>query len=222
MLTHLFTKFSSVIKIKLTWELSLYFLLLIISNIALANMPDYYSEPGINNFRDYNAQNNYEMVDPFTGKLQLSHTDILIPGNGGLDLKVTRSYTSGNRSGSWVMHFGYVYRNSATTPICAKGLQVSNKTNPVLVLPDGSTQILSDSDSAEYLFISNQHWKSTCATNGNGLIVTSPEGTVYEMTYSASNSSQSIYYVQKITDKNANTILVNYTNPNGNGAKLLV
>ena len=33
-----------------------------------------------------------ESVDPFTGNLNLLHTDVILPGNGGLDLKIQRSY----------------------------------------------------------------------------------------------------------------------------------
>ena len=199
------------------------FLFIIISKASFADMPDYYSEPGLNPNRDYSSTNGYETVDPFTGKLQLHHTDIFLPGNGGMDLKVQRSYTSLNSLGvaawtnPWSMHFGYVSNSSATTSICAIG-QISNKKNPILVLPNGSTQVLSDSDNlGSYNFISKQHWKATCATNGNGLIVTSPEGTIYEMTYNGSNISQQAWFAQKITDKNGNWMSITYSNNNGNG-----
>lgn len=197
---------------------------IVFSNLSFANMPDYYSEPGLNPFRDNNNQQEYENVDPFTGKLQLHHTDAFIPGNGGLDLKVIRSYTSMNHpagsvwSDSWSMHFGYVFRKG-TNAICTIGLQISNTNNPVLVLPDGQSQVLSDADGGSG-FITSQFWKATCAAGGNGLIVTSPEGTVYEMTYDASTTSQKLYYVQRITDKNGNWISISYNNLNANGAKI--
>jgi Domain of unknown function (DUF6531) len=35
-----------------------------------------------------------EDVQPFTGNLNLVHTDLVLPGNGGFDLKVQRVYNS--------------------------------------------------------------------------------------------------------------------------------
>ena len=35
-----------------------------------------------------------ESIDPFTGNLNLLHTDIILPGDGGLDLKIQRAYNS--------------------------------------------------------------------------------------------------------------------------------
>jgi hypothetical protein len=70
---------------------------------ALANvksvMPDFYAEPGRHPFRstvDYN-----ESIDPFSGNLHLGHTDIVIPGNGGLDIRIQRSY---NANGVYLSH----------------------------------------------------------------------------------------------------------------------
>ena len=36
-----------------------------------------------------------EDVDPFSGYLTLSNTDLVLPGNGGLDVKIIRTYNSG-------------------------------------------------------------------------------------------------------------------------------
>ena len=35
-----------------------------------------------------------EHIDPFSGFLTLVHTDISLPGNGGLDLNIIRTYSS--------------------------------------------------------------------------------------------------------------------------------
>ena len=37
----------------------------------------------------------YESVDPFSGFLTLVHTDLVLPGNGGLDVRIMRTYNSG-------------------------------------------------------------------------------------------------------------------------------
>ncbi len=186
-------------------------------NGAYADMPDYYSEPGFNANRDYPQLSQYETVDAFTGKLQLHHTDILIKGNGGMDLAVTRSYTSSNDSVSnvWTMRMGRVIGHPLR-PICTWGMDVSNIYNPVLELPDGSQQVLSDADTA-YMFISSNLWKATCDASGNFLNVTSPAGTVYRMDYQGNNNE---WYPSLITDRNGNTISITYQNYNGTGVQI--
>lgn len=37
----------------------------------------------------------YEYVDPFSGFLTIVHTDLVLPGNGGLDVRIMRTYNSG-------------------------------------------------------------------------------------------------------------------------------
>jgi YD repeat-containing protein len=191
-------------------------------------MPDFYAEPGLNPTRSLNQSTDFDAVDPFTGKLQLHHTDIFIPGNGGMDLEVQRSYTSGNNwngefgYSGWTMDFGYVELPTGVV-VCTTGLYTDNMANPVLVLPDGSHQVLGDVDlnSYSFLYISNKFYKAECIisqTGVDGLKVTSPEGKIYEMTYRASGSTGYRLYVTKITDKNGNWIGITYDNPLGNGA----
>ncbi len=93
-----------------------------------------------------------EQVDPFSGILTLSHTDVHLPGNGGLDLNLVRTYNSmiwGRTDTSfpglvarnelsplgygWTMHMGIV-----RTP---GGKGSGNRyfpDNPVVEMPDGS------------------------------------------------------------------------------------
>jgi len=66
---------------------------------ATSNIPDYYEEPGFSPFRvsdgDQVAEGDHsvdEVIDPFGGGLQLQYTDMVIPGNGGLDIIVRRTY----------------------------------------------------------------------------------------------------------------------------------
>ncbi|MGH8591086.1 MAG: DUF6531 domain-containing protein, partial [Gammaproteobacteria bacterium] len=75
---------------------------------------DFYSEPGLNPFKETIHQENNEHIDPFSGTLQHKHVDLFLPGNGGMDIKITRVYTSlqerlGVRTvtgAGWTMHFG--------------------------------------------------------------------------------------------------------------------
>jgi hypothetical protein len=66
---------------------------------ALANgvdepFPSFYQETGFSSTRDAAVQHPNERVDPFTGKLQWHFIDLDIPGNGGMNIKVQRSYSS--------------------------------------------------------------------------------------------------------------------------------
>lgn len=71
-----------------------------------AKSPDsYYDDPfyeqkgaeqGTNTFLQVS-----ENIDPFTGNVNLLHTDVILPGNGGMDLKIMRSYNS-RIWGNWI------------------------------------------------------------------------------------------------------------------------
>jgi YD repeat-containing protein len=193
-------------------------------NVALAQdvqpIPSFYQDPGLSPNRDYVNQQMNEHIDPFTGKLQLHYVDLFIPGNGGLDIKVQRSYNSINEllteptvlGVGWTMHFGRVLRN-ANIGICDTNQGAVNA--PVLELPDGSRQILYLSLDNSYVLSTNR-WRGVCAASGTGLTVTSPEGVVYQMTYQgqAAGTSgvgqQNAFYVSTMTDRNGNTLTFAY------------
>lgn len=192
-------------------------------------IPDYYSEPGLNPLRDYLNQNASEYIDPFSGTLHLSYVDIQVPGNGGLDIKVQRSYTTvgydrnflGNRTVTgvgWTIHFGRVLNRDGF--VCGN-LNPDLRDNPVIELPDGSRQILFAPEpvpgvSPTPLWISKERWKAECDTSMGtlGLIVTSPEGLEYRM-----NAYEDRYcgigacswYATQTKDRNGNTISISYT-----------
>src|SRR5258706_4339150 len=157
-------------------------------------MPDFYKEPGLNPNRSFVNQNFNEHVDPFTGALQLHYVDVHVPGNGGFDLSVTRSYNSASIDETnpaafdsqaclgWTIHFSRVLNKSNTLPCSQSAFGVDVLYNPVIELPDGSTQLLAFSGVASPLMYTTQRWKADCTTGGTGLVVYSPDGTRYDMT----------------------------------------
>ena len=184
-------------------------------------IPSYYQEAGPSRTRDYINQHANEKIDPYTGKLQWHYVDLFIPGNGGLDLKVQRSYSSQNEQLGefspaglgWTMHFGRVIRR-ASVSICTTINPAT--TNPVLELPDGSRRVLYVSLD-NLTFLSTDFWAASCnlSAPGGGLDVFSPDGTVYEMTaqghsMGSPSNTQNTYYVSKITDRNGNWISFTY------------
>lgn len=210
-----------------------FFLMVVIVGHAWADtadtqMPNYYAEPGINPTRDYLNQHFGEHIDPFTGKLQHHYVDIYIPGNGGLDLKVQRSYTSVDENPStertptglgWTIHFGRVLATSAT---CEEKLWATNRKAPILEMPDGSRQMFVtwNQDSSNQTLISAGRWRATCS--GSGYVVTSPEGVVYTMSQprTIAGGAHPVYawYTTQILDKNGNSISISYNTSTPIGA----
>ncbi len=190
-------------------------------------IPSFYQEAGHGVNRVEDAQHPNERIDPFTGKLQWHFIDLDIPGNGGLDIKVQRSYSSLNEilgepspaGVGWTMHFGRVIHKAAVS-VCAMGQGATF--NPVLELPDGSRQIMYESVDATTR-ITPAFWKGTCDPSG-GLIVQSPDGTSYEMTTPGPligvdpNKFQGTWYTTRIVDRNGNTLSFTYTPITGSGA----
>jgi hypothetical protein len=185
-------------------------------------IPDFYKGPGIDPNRSYVNQSFAEHIDPFTGSLQLHYVDNHLPGNGGFDLSVVRSYSSagvpylnpaqyvGLAGVGWTIHFGRVLKKD--TAVCGPGgTSVAN--NPVIETPDGSRQLLAYTGTTP-LALTTQRWRADCAS-GNGLLVYSPDGTRYDMTQFvnvSAGSAQYAWYTTRITDRNGNTATINYAN----------
>lgn len=172
-------------------------------NLAIAGD---YKMPGFTAGRNYTSDIGTEIIDPFSGLLKLVYTDMVIPGNNGLDITIQRYYNSiqdpTTTQGTalmgrsvvglgWDMHFGRIYphldtRFSAndTNPAACKIGNVSSRWNPVLELADGSRKQLVNDDSNDYSFTTSDFWKASCLPTefdkGNGgLIVYSPNGLTY-------------------------------------------
>src|SRR3972149_1165448 len=80
-------------------SLSKYSLLLLIFSVFfkpddLVAIGENYDELGFKKNKTYLKFSPEEYVNIFSGNLLLTHTDIILPGNGGLDLKIQRTYNS--------------------------------------------------------------------------------------------------------------------------------
>ena len=196
--------------------------------VAQEALPDFYKEPGVYPNRDYVNQHVTENVDPFTGSLQIHSTDVFLPGNGGFDLSVVRSYNSNRVNPAnpadlntaslagmgWTVHFGRVLKNRNAN-ICLNtdgGTAISD--NPVIELPDGSRQVLAFTPTGTPLMLTTQRWRADCIGAGTGLAVYSPDGMRYDMTQQVLEvgGAQSVYawYTTRITDRNNNYATINY------------
>ena len=64
------------------------------NDTSLPSIPDHFQQRGLSANQGYESQAVNEAIDTFTGRLQYHFTDIFIPGPGGMDLAIRRSYTS--------------------------------------------------------------------------------------------------------------------------------
>lgn len=187
-------------------------------------IPDFYREPGLQSNRHYINQNHHENIDPFTGSLQHHYVDLHLPGNGGLDIKIIRSYNSTNvdqthptqpvtsAGWGWTVHFGRILKPKDNFACFDKNTQ-SAVDNPILELPDGSRQLLAFTGSSSLKATTAQRWRVDCHSGG-GLLVTSPDGVMYEMSQAVGSGSTIApvyeWHTKKITDRNGNYITINY------------
>jgi YD repeat-containing protein len=184
-------------------------------------IPGFYQEPGLSPNRESLRNSSRERIDPFTGKLQWHFIDIAIPGNGGFDLKVQRSYSSRNEDYEpsplgigWSMHFGRMLRK-AIIAFCDPN-QNNASNNPVFEAPDGSRQVFYPAMDGPH-WISANRWKADCAPGYFQMF--SPDGTHYRMDVFGpivgTTNRQASLYPSVITDRNGNTMTIEYTPLNG-------
>ena len=195
--------------------------------VGAQTIRDYYAEPGINPFKEPLGQHFNEQIDPFSGGLSLGYTDIHIPGNGGFDIKVNRTYNSvqnalgtpGVNGLGWTMHMGRIVVDSPhADKICVQGnWAVSMIDNPSIEHGDGGREILLLATDANAYLITRSRWKAEC-NPGNGLIVTAPDGTRYTMSqygFSGYGIGEVYWYATHIEDLNGNTLTIDYATTNG-------
>lgn len=190
-----------------------------------ANIRDYYEEPGLNPFKQTINQNFAEHIDPFSGQLQLSYTDILVPGNGGFDLKVHRVYNNPQDAHlpyspygyGWNMHFGRIaVPQEHNGKVCTQQIwSVDVLDNPSLELPDGGRQLLVLADQHGPELITKQWWSADCEADGD-VVVKSPDGTKYVMDEWDTDAEGTKIYATYIEDANGNSMTIDY-NVNATG-----
>src|SRR6266516_6920332 len=78
-----------------------------VTTVHAQNDPDPVADAkGFQQNRDYFSQEPFEHIDPGTGSLLLSFTDLVLPGNAGRDLKFIRTYNSKEVNGLWTFGLG--------------------------------------------------------------------------------------------------------------------
>ena len=185
---------------------------------------NYYEEPGITPFKSATDSLN-ESINVFSGALEISHADLTLPGNGGLDLQVTRYYNHHSNvrrypnymsvyGVGWTMHFGRIVK-PALAGICPTG--GTTNYNSSLELPDGSRHLLVLDTDGSGDYITHNNWRAHCGISAEGLhfmLVTSPDGTRYTMdqfmAITLGEVTETSWFTSKIEDIHGNTLNITY------------
>ncbi len=204
-----------------------YLLLLLLVSVLvnpsdLFAMGENYDETGFRSNRTYTRYSPQESVNPFSGNLILSYTDIVLPGNGGLDLKIQRTYNSklflnpdtseisrirrGDMGVGWTFHFGRIVEE----PYSIYGPQF------YLEMPDGSIHFLYENNHSNINshinsdYITEDFWIVNYDGANDRYIMTLTDGTVYTFSQRVADPITIYHYVTSIKDRNGNEIRIEY------------
>lgn len=180
---------------------ALVWLISFVSPLNAAEIPEseeLYQGVGIDPERTVYGDEPSESIDPFTGELVLNYTDLHLPGNGGLDLKIQRSYFS--KKFDWRITFGRIKRNSDLVTV---------------ELPDGSVHYgYAEPGTNNTKFLTKDFWKISFPTSPNEQdppILTTSDGTAYIFAVLASPNELNTYLASSIK-RHGSEINIAYTN----------
>jgi len=210
--------------------ISLFFFLFLLSASVFAldiDPGEIYEAPGLNPHRETLSSIPNEHIDPFTGGITLSFEDIRLPGNGGLDLVIQRTYNSKNTCNEytywggwgcskndentwlgygWALHFGRLFRSD-------------NFTYPhIIEMPDGSrhTAYHKINDSKN---ITKDYWILDAVNPPYVLTLTNGTKIYYDNDLGGShpdfNSPYGVCRATRIQDVNGNEINIVYNPTSG-------
>ena len=180
-----------------------------------------YDARGFDPEREFLSQPPYEHVDPMTGNLLLTFTDLVLPGNAGFDLRIQRTYNSkayaeytsfgptGFREDSWagvgwLVHFGRV----STFPA------LPSLAGPVVEMPDGSLhQAYPHMDGVFGHYITRDYW--TYEDRHPAPVLRLPSGITYRFgrVESGPRPGEVTYWATEIRDPFGSTITIEYAPP---------
>lgn len=169
---------------------------------------------GFSRNRNLFSQLPFEHIDPMTGNLLLTFTDLVLPGNAGFDLRIQRTYNSkiyrnyanGVSTPSedtwagigWTFHMGRIPDPPFTD------------VPPPVEMPDGSRHAFYHHIDGSGRFITRDFW----VYDKNVFKLSSPNGVVYTFGQRLTLGSGQIYrYATRIEDPFGNAIDIAYMNP---------
>ena len=192
-----------------------------LSSASLYAYDEIYDAAGIDPNRETYSTMPNENIDTFTGGLTLSHVDIRLPGNGGLDLVIQRTFNSKDACYEWTCVGASCYCSSEGEYINAwlgtgwtlhfgrlfKSYNVN--IHHFIEMPDGSRHTAYTKSGSTY--ITKDYWLLDLGTS---YVLTLTNGTkIYYGQIGTSNPhypQHSVYYANKIQDASGNEINIYY------------
>lgn len=180
-----------------------------LSLALVAPADEVFDAHGLNPNRDFFSMLPYEYVDPLTGNVVLTVTDLVLPGNAGFDLAIQRTYNSkiyldydayGDRLDDdtwagvgWTLHLGRIRNPYAGVP------------GPV-EMSDGRQHKLFNAIAPAGKFTTREFW----LYNKANATLSLPNGLVYTYGQPVTLGTTSYLYVTKIADPFGNSVTVRY------------
>lgn len=214
-------------------------ILILFSTSIKAEMPDFYSEAASVSKRAGHSEAPNEVVDPFSGTLNIVHNDLVVPGNGGLDIRIQRTYSSQNtyrKVGQqndlrvfqartnvglgWQMHFGRIRMPKNADPCINGSIDITD--NPIVEMPSGEQQVLfcnnyPNTYGTNASFVTKSHGVANYISNTarlNGFKYIDPQGIKYTMSYRVSGGTglvtDDVWYATRVEDRNGNYYTISY------------
>jgi len=194
---------------------------------------NFYDSPGLDPNRATEGVVDFEHIDPYTGGLTLNFVDMRLPGNGGLDLVIQRTYNSKNACRGWTETTGggETILSCLSTDIdqggsswvgmgwslhMGKVTELSNPRKFIIEVPDGSQHAAYLKTGEANKYITKDYWILDAST-ASSYTLTFTDGK--KMTF-GQNYGGNVYYATKIEDTNGDAITITYnTYSSGHGSE---
>lgn len=204
-----------------SWGVFGAFLLLAQMSLAESSLRDFDIEVGGRGALDYESSQSGEHIDTYTGAIQLTNTDLYIPGNHGMDISIKRVYNSiqprqfpepSPYGFGWTISFGRVIAPDQLSieKVCSQSQwSVTTKDNPSLEMSNGGRELLVLSSLFnDGSLITASNWRMICG--GGEIKVLSPDGLTYTMGHFVNDLKEPSWYTTKIEDLKGNSLTIKY------------
>jgi YD repeat-containing protein len=178
---------------------------------AIALADQVFDAWGFNQNRDYFSQLPYEHIDPMTGNLLLTFTDVVLPGNAGFDLRIQRTYNSKiyrdyNDKGDTLGEDSWA--GVGWTLLVARVLNPFFPNKPIIEMADGSRHQTYNHVSGNGTFITRDFWQYRSVPNP---VLSLPNGVTYSFGRQATiGGLGTVLLATEVRDPFGNRVVIEY------------